>query len=96
MNHADYGFGHSPQPSSVRFMQAVAACKDYDHLWDRWAKKIDLNAVAKEANLRQKRKNTVVEPWPFHIPREASFSEFWEMFGAGGGSERYVEWSRTD
>lgn len=96
MNHADYGFGHSPQPSSVRFMQAVAACKDYDHLWDRWAKKIGLNAVAKEANLRQKRKNTVVEPWPFHIPREASFSEFWEMFGAGGGSERYVEWSRTD
>lgn len=77
-------------------MQAVAACKDYDHLWDRWAKKIGLNAVAKEANLRQKRKNTVVEPWPFHIPREASFSEFWEMFGAGGGSERYVEWSRTD
>ncbi|KAE9989480.1 hypothetical protein EG327_002636 [Venturia inaequalis] len=95
-NHADYGYGDAPQPSSVRFMQAMAACKDYDHLWDRWARKVDLVAVAKAAGVRMRRRNLVVEAWPFRVPRDATFIEFWEMFGAGGGAERYVEWSRCD
>lgn len=75
-------------------MQAMAACKDYDHLWDRWAKKVGLSGVAKMAGLRQRRRHCVVEAWPFRVPREARYWEFWEVFWMGGGAERFVEWSR--
>jgi hypothetical protein len=90
--YADYAVGRGPNAGSLRFIQASAICKDYEPLWQRWAKVVDLTAISTAADLKQKAKNTVVRAWPFRVPKNATKEEFWELFAAGAsGSERYLE-----
>lgn len=95
--YEDYAVGRGPNARSIRFIQALSVCKDYESLWQRWAKKVDLTSISTAAGLKQKAKNTIVRAWPFRVPKNATKEEFWELFGAcATGSERYLEWTRSE
>jgi hypothetical protein len=56
--------------------------------------------AARDAGMMMKKRNTVVEPWPWKLKVKSSHSDAQEKFdlllsSSSSGVERYVEWSKA-
>ncbi|KAH8593394.1 hypothetical protein B0O99DRAFT_515819 [Bisporella sp. PMI_857] len=86
-------------PYDVDFLRFWDACKlvrDVDKLFNRFMQQCEFTAISRASGLKMKSKNTIVEPWPMRLKKDASKDEFDLLMASGHiGLERYVEWERS-
>ncbi|KAH0565170.1 hypothetical protein GP486_001434 [Trichoglossum hirsutum] len=77
----------------MRFNDARMMFRDFDKLFKRFMYECRFEEIGKAAGLKVKSNNTIIEPWPMRLKKNATQDEF-NIFLASGhiGSERYVEW----
>ena len=77
----------------VRFSEARMMVRNFEMLFERFTSICRLREVSLAAGLRMKPNNTIVEPWPMRLKKNATQDEFNTLLVSGHiGSERYVEW----
>ena len=78
---------------ALKLMDAIRLVWDKDQLFDRHAKILRFDDMARRADMIEKTRNTVVAEWP--LSNFTSQLEFDLLLGsAHTGNERYVEWQR--
>ena len=61
--------------------------------FQRFMDECRLEKMGKASGLQMKLKNTIVEPWPIRLKKNATQDEFDVLLASSHvGSERYVEW----
>lgn len=67
-----------------------------DTIFNRYMKAARMEEVGEILGLKMKPKNTIVSKWPLRLKKKPTRREFEMLYWSGHmGSERYVEWSRT-
>ena len=85
--------GSMSNPGFIKLMSAQGLLWDFDELFSRFIRDCRLDEIGQATGLKMKSKNTIVQPWPMRIKRNATQSEFDVLLASGhNGSERYVEW----
>ena len=84
-------------PGIIRVQVAINLFRDYDKIFDQYAKDTDFGKVAREAGMEMRRSNTVIAAWPSRLKKryeEAGVQEEFNLLMESGsnGNERYVEW----
>ena len=93
---------YQPQhPQYARVMTAKDSFRDFERLFSHYMTMEDFEEAAKQAGMEMKSKNTVVKAWPFRLTKKAGEKGAQEAFdlleaSSAVGSERYVEWVRTE
>ena len=85
----------------VRTMLAKDIFCDLDHLFTHYMKLTNFSKASREAGMRMKTRNTVIDPWPLRFGKEYGESGAQEAFdrlmsSSSSGNERYVEWVRSE
>ena len=85
---------------AMRMIAAKDIFRDTDHLFGRYMKMENFDKVTKEAGLRMKTANTVIDAWPLRLRKgygEPGAQEAFDRLIESGsaGNERYVEWARS-
>ncbi|MCJ1307220.1 hypothetical protein MMC25_000866 [Agyrium rufum] len=76
-----------------RFNDGRLMFRDFDKLFSRFHQECQLDKIGEAVGLEMKWKNTIIEPWPMRIKKNATQDEFNFLLGSSHtGSERYVEW----
>lgn len=77
----------------LRLTAARSMFRDYDKLFQRYMQQHRFPEISKSAGLEMKHKNSIVQPWPLKLRRNATQHEFDVLHASGHtGVERYVEW----
>jgi hypothetical protein len=77
----------------MRLNDARSMVRNFDNLFKRFMDECRFKEISKAAGLKEKSKNTVIEPWPMRLNKNATQDEFDILHASGHmGSERYVEW----
>ncbi len=81
-------------------IQARDVFRDLDRLFVRYMGMEGFDSAGREAGVRMKEANTVVDAWPLRLEKEygkPGAQEAFDRLVASGssGSERYVEWVRS-
>lgn len=84
----------------VRNVQARDIFRDFDHLFGHYMRMEDFDKASREAGLRMKAANTVIDAWPLRLRKgygEPGAQEAFDrlMESGSSGNERYVEWMRS-
>jgi hypothetical protein len=80
----------------IKLTVARTLLRDFDALFNDYAKQADFNTIGEKLGTQVKVKNTIVEKWPIRLKEDASKEDFDIRLGSGHiGSERYVEWERA-
>ena len=86
--------------ATMRIAEAKDIFRDLDHLFERYMKILNFDIVGREAGLRMKTANTVIDAWPLRLRKgygEPGTQEAFDRLIESGsaGNERYVEWVRA-
>lgn len=86
--------------AAMRIIQAKDIFRDLDHLFGHYMRINNFDKVGREAGLRMKTANTVIDPWPLRLRKrygEPGAQEAFDrlMESGSAGIERYVEWVRS-
>ena len=77
----------------LRHNDARSMFRDFDKIFERFHLKCRFEEIGKAAGLKLKANNTLVEPWPMRLKKNATQDEFNTLLASGHeGLERYVEW----
>jgi hypothetical protein len=77
----------------LRHNDARLIFRNFDKLFQRFHLECQFEEIGKAAGLKVKSNNTIVEPWPMRLKKNATQDEFNNLLASGhNGSERYVEW----
>lgn len=94
---------YQPQhPQYLRVMRAKDSFRDFDRLFAHYMTAVeDFGDAAKRAGVEVKSQNSVVKAWPFRLTRklgEKGAREAFDLLEASRlvGSERFVEWVRSE
>lgn len=85
---------------TVHRLQAKELLRDLDHLFTHHMRMKDFDKASREAGLKMKAANTVVDEWPLRLRKEygepGAQEDFDRLIVSGSrGDERYVEWVRS-
>lgn len=86
--------------AAVRNVEAKDIFRDFDHLFGHYMRMEDFDKASREAGLRMKTANTVIDAWPLRLRKgygEPGAQEAFDrlMESGSSGNERYVEWMRS-
>jgi hypothetical protein len=77
----------------MRFNDARIMFRDFDKLFQRFCHECQFEEIGKGAGLKMKSNNTIIEPWPMRLKKNATQEEFDILLASSHmGSERYIEW----
>ncbi|KAK7539554.1 uncharacterized protein J3D65DRAFT_666267 [Phyllosticta citribraziliensis] len=80
----------------VRRNESFGLFEDFDKVFKHFKSQSRLDAFAKRAGLRSKRKHTIIEPWALRLPENATQAEFDVVLASPyNGEQRYVEWQKV-
>ena len=91
---------NSMSAAAVYTLQSRDMFRDLDHLFTHYMRMKGCDKVSREAGMRTKAANTVVDEWPQRLRKgyeEPGAQEAFDRPMASGsrGNERYVEWVRS-
>lgn len=86
--------------AATRRIQAKGIFRDLDHLFGHYMRMEDFEKVSREAGLRMKTANTVIDAWPLRLRKRHGEPGAQEAFdrlleSGSSGNERYVECVRS-
>ena len=92
---------HKYHPTWIRVIAANDIFRDNDFLFKHYMKQVDFDKAGRETKMKMKEKNTVMEAWPYRFTKKAGEPGAQKAFdllesSGGVGSERYVEWVRSE
>ncbi|KAF8860575.1 hypothetical protein BDZ45DRAFT_619601 [Acephala macrosclerotiorum] len=80
-------------PQFYKVLEARMMFRDFDELFGRYMKFHSFPELAMAAGLKMKDRNTIVDPFPLRLKKDATQEEFdIRVCDGASGGERYVEW----
>ncbi|KAL6863995.1 hypothetical protein J3F83DRAFT_182202 [Trichoderma novae-zelandiae] len=91
---------HPFDPFFVKLTYVRDNVETYDHVFDRYMKRLVFSEMEAALGVAMKDKHTVIEKWPYQLKlrpgQPGAQEEFDRLVGVDlSGNERYVEWRRT-
>ena len=88
-------------PTFLRMTVAKDFFRDNDFLFTQYMKWVDFDKAGRKSKMKMREKNTVMEAWPYRFtkkPGEPGAQEAFDLLetSSPGGTERYVEWVRSE
>ncbi|CZR65732.1 uncharacterized protein PAC_15632 [Phialocephala subalpina] len=84
-------------PQMIKVIEARMMFRDFDELFERYMKAHSLPQIGRAAGLEMKDRNTIVDPFPFRLSKNATQEEFdMKVCDGASGGERYVEWRNLE
>jgi hypothetical protein len=81
----------------IKFVESRDLFYDGEKAFNRYARLEEMDDAAKKAGVVMKTQHTLVEQWPWRLPKHPTQKEFDMMLRSGrNGFERYCEWERKD
>ncbi|GIJ91024.1 hypothetical protein Asppvi_009989 [Aspergillus pseudoviridinutans] len=87
-------------PELIKFNLGRDLVRTYDHIFERYSKKLKFREAADLLGAAMKETHTIIDKWPYRLksrPGQAGAQEEFDRCISGGmsGKERYVEWKRV-
>lgn len=89
-------FNHIYCAKSIKAFSACSFFRDAEPLFDQYKKHHRFVETGKKHGLQQKKKHTIIDPWPLK-PKKKPTQRVFDLLNASNhnGCERYVEWNRA-
>ncbi|KAL8792020.1 MAG: hypothetical protein Q9195_005361 [Heterodermia aff. obscurata] len=102
LTHSDMIKAVNPAtPEAFKFYATHQLLRDYDRLFADYEARVKISEAARNAGLRMRVLNRVIEAWPMRLKKrpgdQGAEEEFKALMESGcTGAERYVEWIRRE